>query len=134
MFGQEVRNRALQHVYDLSVRRRRPVPGIASDVRYANRWAERSYRRQPYSGTVALLRTTDPAGGIYPAPLMGWGGLLQGRVDVYDVPGDHLRMLFEPAVDSVAQVLHMRIQAAAREMEGQSSKSQNLPARAGPLL
>ena len=133
MFGQEVRNRALQHVYDLSVRRRRPVPGIASDVRYANRWAERSYRRQPYSGTVALLRTTDPAGGIYPAPLMGWGGLLQGRVDVYDVPGDHLRMLFEPAIDSVAQVLHMRIQAAAREMEGQSSKSQNLPARAGPL-
>ena len=123
MFGHEARNRVVQHVYDLCVHRKRPVPRIASDVRYANRWAERSYRRQPYSGAVALFRTTDPAGGIYSAPLMGWGGLLQGQVDVYDVPGDHLRMLLEPAIDSVARVLQMQLHAAARKIEGQSPKS-----------
>jgi thioesterase domain-containing protein len=112
-FRQETRIRALQHLYDSRVRRNKPIPRITSDLCYASRWAERFYRRQTYSGAVALFRTTNPAGGIYPAPLMGWKGFLQGRVEVYELPGEHLQMLLEPAVDRVAEVLRQRLKAAA---------------------
>jgi acyl-CoA synthetase (AMP-forming)/AMP-acid ligase II/thioesterase domain-containing protein/acyl carrier protein len=105
MFRQTARDWGLQFVYDSCVHLKYPIPRIASDVRYANRRAERLFMRRPYSGRVALLGTTDPAGNIYPAPMMGWKELLQGRVDVYDVPGDHLRMLFDPAVSTVARIL-----------------------------
>ena len=113
-FMQEARIRALQHVYDTCVRRKKPIPRMTSDICYANRWAERTYRRQPYSGAADLFRTTDPAGGIYPAPLMGWKGLLQGKVTVFDVPGEHLEMLSEPAIEKVAQVLRERLSASDR--------------------
>ena len=61
---------------------------------------------------VALFRTTDPAGGIYPARLLGRENLIQGPVDVHDVPGDHLHMLFEPSVDLLVPVLRRRLQTA----------------------
>jgi oxalate---CoA ligase len=113
MFGRRMRDLVLQSIYDGCVRWNLPLPAIASDIRYANRRAERQYERRPYHGTIALFRTTDPAGGIFPAPLMGWKDLLQGQVDLYDVPGDHLQMLAEPAIDSVAQILQKRLQTSA---------------------
>ena len=113
MLGKTLRDRCLQSVYDACVRWKYPLPGIAADVRYANRRAERLYERKPYHGTVALVKTTDPAGGIFPAPLMGWQDLLQGQVVLYDAPGNHLQMLAEPAVESVAQILRKRLRTAA---------------------
>jgi thioesterase domain-containing protein len=104
-FRHETRVRELQRLYDLSVRRRKPAPRIVSDIAYSNRWAEQVYQRRPYSGRILLISTTDPAGGIYPAPLMGWQKLFQGPVDAFDVAGDHLRMLFEPAVDKVSDLI-----------------------------
>ncbi len=105
LFVREARLRVLQRVHDACVRMRKPLPEIVSQIDFAHRWAEQKYKRRSYSGTVSLFRTTDPAAGIYPAPLMGWEGLLQGRVDLYDVPGEHLAMLSEPAVDAIAAVL-----------------------------
>lgn len=109
-FGNEWRIGFLQYVYDWSAYRNKPIPRIASHIRHANRWAERHYRRQAYSGEVTLFKTLDPAGGIFPAPLMGWEGLLQGKVVSHSLPGAHLQMLSEPTVGRVAQVLreHMR--------------------------
>jgi len=116
MLGENLRDRCLQSVYDACVRRKYPLPRIAADVRYANRRAERLYKRKPYPGTAAIIKTTDPAGGIFPAPLNGWQDLLRGSVEEYDVPGSHLRMLTEPAVDSVARILRIRLgKAAAKE-------------------
>ena len=109
MLGQTLRNAVLQRAYDFCVDRRRSIPHVAADLRYENRRAERMYRRLPYGGRVLMLKTTDPAGGIYPIPLMGWKGLLQGRVDEYAVPGDHLRMLVEPAVTAVARLLRKHL-------------------------
>jgi len=113
MLGKTLRDRCLQSVYDACVRWKYPLPGIAADVRYANRRAERLYERKPYHGTVALVKTTDPAGGIFPAPLMGWQDLLQGQVEMYDAPGNHLLMLAEPTVESVAQILRKRLRTTA---------------------
>jgi len=113
LFMGELQHGILQQVHNGYVRHGQRPPGIARDVRYARRWAECNYRRRPYDGSVALFRSTDPAARIYPAPLMGWQQLLKGQVDVYDVPGEHMRMLSEPAIGSVAQVLSTRLQAAA---------------------
>ncbi len=110
MLGEHLRDGFLQHIFDFCIRTNRPIPRIASNVRYANRWAERSYERKPYSEDAALFRTTNPAGGIYPVSLMGWEGFLQGRVDLYDFPGDHLHMLVEPTINSVAETLKKLLQ------------------------
>jgi thioesterase domain-containing protein len=45
--------------------------------------------------------------------LNGWQDLLRGPVEEYDVPGSHLRMLAEPAVDSVARILRIQLGKAA---------------------
>jgi thioesterase domain-containing protein len=42
---------------------------------------------------------------IASAPTTGWEELLEGPVDACDVPGEHQRVLCEPAVDSAAQAL-----------------------------
>lgn len=105
LFVREARLRVLQHVYNAYVRWGKIPPPVVSRIDFAHRWAERHYIRRAYSGAVSLFKTTDPAAGIYPAPLMGWEGLLQGPVDLYDVPGEHLAILSEPAVDTVASVL-----------------------------
>ena len=114
MFAKNLRTGVRQCIYNTGIRLGYPVPAIALDVQYANRWAEIHYTRQPYSGRTVIYRTADPAGGVYPAPLMGWEDLLTGRVDEHSVPGDHLRMLSTPSVDTVAQFLQMDLERASR--------------------
>jgi oxalate---CoA ligase len=113
-FAEEARNRWVQALFNMCVHRNWAVPGIASNPRYANRWAEISYQRQPYAGEIAMFRTTDPLAGVYSVPLMGWGDLLQGSVKCCDIPGHHLEMLAEPAVGLLARYLKERLQQATQ--------------------
>jgi thioesterase domain-containing protein len=42
------------------------------------------------------------AGSMHTDPMNGWGAHTSGRVDVVDVPGDHLVLMEEPQVADVA--------------------------------
>ena len=44
---------------------------------------------------------------------MGWGRLAAGGVEVHDMPGDHLSMLSEPNVRTVASTLRACLDRAA---------------------
>jgi amino acid adenylation domain-containing protein len=75
------------------------------------------YRPEPIGADLTLLRAAQPlppallpmhnaAGGtLHDDPLNGWGGLTRGRIDVVEVPGDHLAMVEEPHVAELARVL-----------------------------
>ncbi|MGW0853718.1 amino acid adenylation domain-containing protein [Streptomyces sp. NPDC002690] len=75
-----------------------------------------TYRPEPAEGDVVLLRATSElpeilqpmhgaAQSLHTDPTNGWGELTTGRLQVVDVPGDHLVLLEEPHVTVVAENL-----------------------------
>jgi len=64
------------------------------------------YSVKPYSGgRVALFRALKQPPGIVPDRTMGWGTVLDGKLEVHDVHAHHQNILIEPAVRSLAQQL-----------------------------
>ncbi|KOU34160.1 peptide synthetase [Streptomyces sp. WM6378] len=73
-----------------------------------------TYQPEPVDGDVVLLRATSElpeilqpmhgaAQSLHTDPTNGWGDLTTGRLQVVDVPGDHLVLLEEPHVNVVAE-------------------------------
>ncbi|MFI0981730.1 amino acid adenylation domain-containing protein [Streptomyces sp. NPDC021093] len=73
-----------------------------------------TYRPEPADGDLVLLRATSElpeilqpmhgaAQSLHEDPTNGWGDLTTGRLQVVDVPGDHLVLLEEPHVNDVAR-------------------------------
>jgi thioesterase domain-containing protein len=93
----------------------RPAVRRLFQVYKANWTALMNYRPGPADFDLTLLRATEslprvlwPMHGMHTAhqdPENGWGAFTSGRVEVISVPGDHLVMLDEPNVQSVAQAV-----------------------------
>ncbi|WP_234308050.1 non-ribosomal peptide synthetase [Streptomyces sp. NBRC 110035] len=73
-----------------------------------------TYQPEPGDEDVVLLRATSElpeilqpmhgaAQSLHADPTNGWGDLITGRLQVVDVPGDHLVLLEEPHVNVVAE-------------------------------
>ncbi len=73
----------------------------------ANRRALSSYREPyDYGGEIHLFRAADHLAITgNENPTMGWGGLLNGRVRIFDVPGDH-RTIVKRGAEAMAA--HLR--------------------------
>jgi aspartate racemase len=76
-------------------------------MREVNDEAERIYTPQVYPGEVILFKAANPvdAHTSSVAPDGGWGKLVTGGMEIYDVPGDHLSILQEPNVKVLAERL-----------------------------
>ena len=68
-----------------------------------NTYAFRNYVPQYYSGTIHLFKAKDVQLVKYDIAGL-WKGLSQ-RVDIVEVPGDHLTLTEEPNVQVLAQIL-----------------------------
>ncbi len=75
-------------------------------------YAARQYEPRPYEGPVLLFRAMDRPGGSHKDAAHGWRKLIP-RLEVVDVPGNHLAMLSEPG----AGVMAARIAEKIREQE-----------------
>lgn len=73
--------------------------------------AMNNYCPKPYPGKVLLVRAMDNDDFVETNGDRDWGWhkLAQGGVDVVDVPGDHLSVLAEPNVGTLAAELRRRI-------------------------
>ncbi|MEV6596511.1 amino acid adenylation domain-containing protein [Actinoplanes sp. NPDC051346] len=93
----------------------------------ANWRALLDYRPEPVDQDLTLLRASGPlpdvlapahhaVGSMHQNPTNGWSTWTNGRVDVVDVPGDHLRMMEPPHITTVARRIHelTRAQRSAR--------------------
>jgi thioesterase domain-containing protein len=75
---------------------------------------------KPFSGSIMLLRAANRGyEGVTSLseiedPTLGWGELILGKLDICDVPANHLNMLLEPNVREVARLL---TQAALRQSQ-----------------
>jgi amino acid adenylation domain-containing protein len=98
---------ALQAGYYRSLQRARPLPARVREqfFRYNIAIAEREYHPTPYGGRMVIFCGK----GLYHDPVLGWGNLVQGGIEVHEIPGIHLvhrNIVEEPAVRELAE--HMR--------------------------
>jgi amino acid adenylation domain-containing protein len=70
----------------------------------ANRRALAAYEQRPYAGEVVLFRTARM--GEHD-PTLGWGELLNGRLRISDLPGDHYTLLKEEVGTLAARLREM---------------------------
>jgi len=74
-------------------------------VFYANSRAASSYVPKAYANRITLFRTTKLFGKAEQDSTLGWSELAAERVEVHQVPGNHLTMLRKPHVQVLAKQL-----------------------------
>jgi len=70
--------------------------------------AMQQYLFQPYQGKITLFRAIDRGEEIlskHEDPILGWGHLALGGLDIHDIPANHTNMLLDPQVRIVAEEL-----------------------------
>ncbi|HVW86990.1 MAG TPA: amino acid adenylation domain-containing protein, partial [Bryobacteraceae bacterium] len=60
------------------------------------------YRPQPYSGDVLLFRAEKQLRGLVAGPALGWNDVIDGHLDVCEIPGHQQNILLEPNVSRLA--------------------------------
>jgi hypothetical protein len=76
-----------------------------------------SYVPQVFAGRITVFRPTCLPLGRTDDPTMGWSTLAADGVDLYEVPGYHNALVFEPRVRGLAKLLRSCLaeaQAAAQ--------------------
>ncbi|NJR61409.1 MAG: hypothetical protein HC769_22785 [Cyanobacteria bacterium CRU_2_1] len=71
---------------------------------YANSQAAQRYVPHPYPNRITLFRATEQPDRIGQNLTLGWGQLTKD-VQIYHIPGNHLSMLKQPHVQTLAQQL-----------------------------
>ncbi|MBN2549958.1 MAG: amino acid adenylation domain-containing protein [Anaerolineales bacterium] len=66
-----------------------------------------------FGGRLVLFRATKQPMGIYPDPTLGWGKVVGEAIEVYEIPGHHTSIIYEPRVHSLADIIN-RILAEAQ--------------------
>ena len=90
----------------------RPLPAALRDVQKANYKALRDYAPPPYRGPVTLFSATGEPDEFRREKQAGWAVLAEA-VHVQEVPGDHITMVEEPHVRTLAARLAARLDGAA---------------------
>ena len=93
--------------------------------------ALRNYTPEPYEGDATLFRAKDDFAS-YSDPTLGWGRLIQGRLEIREISGDHDTILHEPHIGMLARVLDSclhAVQASARGMQQCGSRPELMRAR-----
>jgi amino acid adenylation domain-containing protein len=74
------------------------------NIEYVSVFASKNYQPRPYDGRVLLFRRTNRPTGQYRDPEYGWGGL-GSRLEIHEVPGNHIDMFLDPNVHVMADKL-----------------------------
>ncbi len=78
----------------------------------ANIAALGGYEPVPYAGSVVLFRASQRPAGWDGDPNLGWGGLVQGSLEVSELDGDHDSLLQGPRAAVLARALGRALAAA----------------------
>ncbi|NEQ24194.1 MAG: hypothetical protein F6K28_34745 [Microcoleus sp. SIO2G3] len=81
-------------------------------VYQANTQANLNYVPQLYPNPITLLRTSGESNTAHKDPNLGWSQLSRRKVEVYQVPGNHLTLLKKPHVQVLAEQLRQCIEKA----------------------
>jgi thioesterase domain-containing protein len=59
------------------------------------------YRPQIYSGDLHIIRAKLKPAGWYSDPLMGWSGTITGKIETYEIEGNHNDFIESPELCKV---------------------------------
>jgi thioesterase domain-containing protein len=85
--------------------------------------AAAKYVPRPYGGDVLLFRASNQLSGLMADEYLGWKRVLQGNLDVHEVPGHQQNVLLEPNVSRLAQELTTRLEAAQHRHRAKSTSA-----------
>lgn len=71
--------------------------------------AWRRYSPKPYSGLITVFRTEESRKKYAHEPDLGWQANTNAKVELVDIPGDHITMLDEPHVANLAREIKERM-------------------------
>jgi oxalate---CoA ligase len=112
--------------YDIGRRLSTPSRERLRSGEDVERIAGQAYRPQPYAGRVVLFRRSLRPNGRYEDAQLGWGDIVCGELDVYEIPGDHRDMFLDPSVAVTAEKLSACL--------GGSPTSNRVPDRDGSVV
>jgi thioesterase domain-containing protein len=97
--------------------------GILRNMRQILFVAEKGYVPRLYDGDVALFRCTDYRQSASQDLYGGWQASVSGSLKLHQIQGDHLGILDEPNVKTLAQILSQCLQEAQERGQGSRSES-----------
>jgi aspartate racemase len=71
----------------------------------ANDEAYKKYKPRPYKGRTIIFRARKQPMGIHHDPTLGWGDLIDGDLELREIPGHYLNILIDPSVRILAKYL-----------------------------
>ena len=89
----------------------KPLPAVLQDIEEINFAALKDYQPQTYSGDVTLFLATDLTADYDSKD--GWRELVKGRIDTHQIPGNHLNIIKEPGVRTLAEELGVKLNQLA---------------------
>lgn len=81
------------------------LPPTLEKILKANKKALHDYVPRAYGGRVTVIRALHRLSQRSRDPLLGWGTLSIGDLELHQVAGTHLTLLFEPYVRGLAETL-----------------------------
>ena len=101
-FARRVKNKVDQILH--------PVPRQLARVRTAHMNAARRKKRymreeRRFDGRLVLFRAEKQPLGIYPDPKLGWSTVVGDKIEVYEIPGHHTSIIYEPRVHILTEKL-----------------------------
>jgi thioesterase domain-containing protein len=95
--------------------------------------AYRAYKPNRYRGKATIIRASIQPVGIDVDPTLGWEPLIEGGLELYEVPGNQARMIVEPRVEHLSDQLRECIEMAQTGTVKASGMSQavNMPVPPG---
>ncbi len=111
---------------------RRPRPSlryVLESLAIEHEKALRRYVLRPYSGDIVVFRASKTLGGLMIDDSLGWKQVIQGNLEVCEIPGHQQNMLSEPKVSRLAEELSVRLTESHRGSFAGSSRlisSQNI--------
>lgn len=88
-----------------------PLPSELRKVRSAQMRAAKNrrakYQRESirFNGRLVLFKASRQPFGVYPDEKLGWGSVVGDAIEVFEIPGHHTSLIYEPRVHLVAKKL-----------------------------
>jgi amino acid adenylation domain-containing protein len=100
-----------------------PLDTVLTEMAFAT--AIKTYRSRRLAAHTLLFRASDSLGDHIDSTL-GWNDVVDGRLEVYDVPGDHTKLLQEPHVQSISDAIRAALAAATEIKSAPDSSAEPL--------
>jgi thioesterase domain-containing protein len=116
---ERLRRRGSNLVFSICAKFGWRLPQRLGAIQDINSFAAGLYMPRPYRGRVSVFRTQQA--GLTPIDddTLGWGPLVLGGVEVFEVPGDHNDITSEPNV----RILSQKLGSALRKAQAGAAQS-----------